>query len=163
SGHSVLVGLTPDGLRLGLDAFLSVKDDNAAIEHAEGTFHLGCEIDMPWSIDQVDGAVTPAEGNAGAIDGYAAFLLFYVPVRHGVSGIYRAQAVCGPGIIKQVLRSSRLARINVRDDTQVAHFAQVECGGHCSRLSAGVTRADCYRGRKVTSRDDCSKNGDRPT
>ena len=57
--HPILVGLPPHGFRLGLDAFLGVEDDDAAVEDAQAAFDLGGEIDVAGRVDQVDGAVAP--------------------------------------------------------------------------------------------------------
>ncbi len=79
--HLILVGLPPHGFRLGLDALLGVEDDDGAVEHAQAAFDLGGEIDVAGRVDEVDGAVAPLEGDAGAVDGDAAFLLFLVRSR----------------------------------------------------------------------------------
>ncbi len=52
--HVVLVGLAPDGLALGLDAFAGAEDHHAAVEHPQAPLHLGGEIDVAGRVDQVD-------------------------------------------------------------------------------------------------------------
>ena len=54
AGHVILVGLPPDGLALGLDAFAGAEDHHAAVQHAEAAFHLGGEIDVAGRVDEVD-------------------------------------------------------------------------------------------------------------
>ena len=66
AGNAIFIGLPPDRLALGLDAFAGAEDDHAAIEHAEAAFHLGREIDVAGRVDEVDrmvfqGKVTQAE------------------------------------------------------------------------------------------------------
>ena len=52
--HAVLVGLVPDRLALGLDAFAGAEDHHAAVEHAQAPLDLGREIDVAGRVDQVD-------------------------------------------------------------------------------------------------------------
>ena len=49
--HVVLVGLTPDSLRLRLDAGDAVEDGDRAVEHAQRALHLQGEVDVPWGGD----------------------------------------------------------------------------------------------------------------
>ena len=108
---------------------MSVENHDATIENAETALHLGCEIDMARRVDQVDRAVTPLEGNAGAVDGDAALALFLVVVGLGRAGIDSAQAIRGAGIIEDMLGGRRLAGIDVGDNAQVADPREV-FGGH---------------------------------
>ncbi len=50
----VLVGLTPNGFGLGLDAVLAIQDGNSAIQDTQRTLDLSSEVDVSRSIDQVD-------------------------------------------------------------------------------------------------------------
>ena len=54
TGHVVLVGLTPDGLTLGFDASDGAEGGDGSVENAQRTFHLGGEIDVSWSVYQID-------------------------------------------------------------------------------------------------------------
>ena len=122
--HLVLVGLPPDGFGLGLDAFLGVEDDDGAVEHAQAALDLGGEIDVAGRVDQVDRAVAPLEGNAGAVDGDAAFLLFLVVVGVGGALIDAAELVLGAGVKEDVLGGRRLAGIDVGNDADVADLGR---------------------------------------
>ena len=44
--HAVLVSLAPDGFRLRLDTSNGVENDNATIEHAQGTLDLNRKVDV---------------------------------------------------------------------------------------------------------------------
>src|SRR6185437_13405811 len=48
----VLGGLTPDGFRLGFDAFLAIEDGYRAVEDAKRAFHFGGEIDVAGRVDE---------------------------------------------------------------------------------------------------------------
>ena len=59
-GDTVLVGLVPDGLRLGFHAAHGAEDDNGPVENPEASLDLNGEIDMPRRIDDVDLVVFPS-------------------------------------------------------------------------------------------------------
>ena len=50
----VLVGLTPHGLGLRLDALLAVEDGHGAVEHAQGALNLDREVHVSGGVDDVD-------------------------------------------------------------------------------------------------------------
>ena len=52
--HAVLVGLTPDRLRLRLDTGDGIEHDDAAVEHAQRALHLDGEVDVTRRVDDVD-------------------------------------------------------------------------------------------------------------
>ena len=62
--HVVAVGLVPDGLRLRLDAFDAVEDDDRAVQHAQRALDLGREVDVPRRVDQVDPVVAATRASS---------------------------------------------------------------------------------------------------
>ena len=56
-GTLILVGLTPDGLRLGLNAALCAQHRHSTVEHAQGTLDLNREVNVARGVDDVDAAV----------------------------------------------------------------------------------------------------------
>jgi hypothetical protein len=52
----VLVGLTPDGLGLRLDAGDAVEHGDRAVEHAQRALDLDGEVDVAGRVDDVDAA-----------------------------------------------------------------------------------------------------------
>ena len=56
---AVLVGLTPDGLGLGLDAGDGVEHGDRAVEHAQRALHLDGEVDVAGGVDDVDACGRP--------------------------------------------------------------------------------------------------------
>ena len=52
--HVVLVGLTPHGLRLGLDTGDRVEQRDRSVEHAQRTLDLDREVDVAGRVDDVD-------------------------------------------------------------------------------------------------------------
>src|SRR5690606_9070663 len=78
--NSVLVGLAPDGLGLGLDAGDRVEDGNGAVEDAQRTLDLNREVDVPGRVDDVDPMALPLAGRRGGGNRDAALLLLLHPV-----------------------------------------------------------------------------------
>ena len=60
------------------------------------------------------------ERDAGAVDGDAALLLLLVAVGVGVALVDGAELVLGAGVVEQVFGGRGLARVDVRDDAEVA-------------------------------------------
>ena len=125
----VLGGLTPDGLGLGLDAFLAVEDGDRAVEHAHGALDLGGEVDVAGGVDQVDRVAlaepVPRTGGGGGVDGDAALLLLGVEVHGGGAFVHLAHLVDLPGVIEDALGDGGLAGVDVGGDADVTNFGHV--------------------------------------
>ena len=52
----ILVGLTPDGLGLRLDAGVGVEQRDGAVEHAQRTLDFNGEVDVAGGVDDVEAA-----------------------------------------------------------------------------------------------------------
>src|SRR5450631_2918967 len=81
----VLVGLTPDGLGLGLDAGDGVKDRDRAVEDTKRALDLDREVDVARCVDDVDAMAVPVGGRGGRGDGDPALLLLDHPVHRGAA------------------------------------------------------------------------------
>ncbi len=119
AGNAVLVGLPPDGLRLGFDAAHRVKHRHRAIEHAQRALHFDREIDVARSIDDVDAVVAPEAGRRGGGDGDAALLLLLHPVHRGGPFMHFTDLV-DAGVVQDALGGRGLPGIDVRHDADVA-------------------------------------------
>ena len=53
-GTLIVVSLTPNGLRLGLNAALCAEDGHRAVQHAQGALHLDGEVNVARGVDDVD-------------------------------------------------------------------------------------------------------------
>src|SRR5690606_16445455 len=62
--HVVLVGLTPDRFRLGLNATHSAVNHAGAIEHAHGTLNFDGEVNVSRGVDDVDAVLGVVTGHA---------------------------------------------------------------------------------------------------
>src|SRR5262249_11552280 len=119
-------------------------------------FDLGGEIDVAGRVDQVDGAVLPLEGHAGAVDGDAALLLLDVVVGVGGALVHAAELVLGAGVVQDVLGGGRLAGVDVRNDADVAQLRQVELGHDNPQTNEPQRHRDTEKAEK-------DKRSSRPT
>jgi len=123
--HGKAVGLPPDRLRLGLDAGHRIKGDDAAVEDAQRTLHLGRKVDVAGGIDQVDLVALPLARDRGRLDRDPALALLRHKVGHGGPVIDVAQAVRTPGVKEHALCRCRLAGIDVGNNANVPCLYQV--------------------------------------
>ena len=120
--HAVLVGLTPHGLRLRLDAADRAKNSDRTVEDAERALHFDSEVDVTRSVDDIDARVAPHGGGGGRRDRDAALLLLDHPV-HGCSAlVHLADFVSAAGVIEDALRRRGFTRVDVSHDPDVSRF-----------------------------------------
>ena len=124
TGNVVLVGLTPYGLRLGLDAAHGAERRNGAVQHAQRTLHLDGEVHVSRSVDQVDliliALVVPECGRCGRGDRDTALLLLNHPVHNGSAFVRLADLVGFARVKKDTLRRGGLTGIDVSHDADIA-------------------------------------------
>ena len=124
SRNVVLVGLTPDCLRLRLHTGHSVEHRNRAVEHAQRTLDLDGEIDVTGSVDDVDAIVLtiprPEARRRRRRDRYAALLFLLHPVHDRSAFVDFADLVRDTGVIQDALGRRGLARVDVGHDSDVA-------------------------------------------
>ena len=131
--NAVLVGLTPHGLRLRLHAFLAIEHGNGAIEHSQGTFHLGREVHVARGIDDVDlellllvmGLTIPEAGGGRGLDGDAALLLLSHEVHRRGAIVGLADLVVLAGVVQDTLGGGGLAGIDVSHDADVTDLVEI--------------------------------------
>ncbi len=120
-GTLILVGLPPYGFRLRLHAGDGVENRDRAIEHAQAALHLGGEIHVAGSIDDVDLHVAPCAGGGGGSDGDAALLLLLHPVHGGGALMDFADLVGAAGVIQNPLGGCGFTGIDMCGDADVSH------------------------------------------
>ena len=134
--HTVLVGLAPDGLRLGLHAADGTEHGHSTVEDTQRTLHLHGEVDMTGRVDDVDlvllSLVFPECGGSSRGDGDPALLFLNHPVHLGSTVMHLTDAVSDPRIEKDPLRRGGLARINVGHDPDVPRMFETVCHLLCS-------------------------------
>ena len=134
AGDIVAVRLPPNGLGLRLDSRNGVEHDHAAIEDAQAALHLSGEVHVARRVDDVYGVVFPGAGGRRGRYGDTALALLGHPVHNGGAFIHTAQLVdtaCGE---EDALGHGGLARVDVRDEADVARVGEPRLGGF-----AGIT------------------------
>ena len=132
----VLVGLTPHGLGLGLDALLAVEHGDGTVEDAQRALHLDREVDVAGGVDDVDLVALPEGGHGGRRDRDAALLLLLHPVGRRRTVVGLTDLVVDTGVEEDALRRRRLAGVDVRHDADVADLVEVRQDVECHvRLS----------------------------
>ena len=124
TGHVVLVGLTPYGLRLRLHAAYGAERGDSAVQHAQRTLHLDREVDVSRGVDQVDlvlvAHVVPESGRCSRGDRDAALLLLNHPVHDGSAFVRFTDLVGFARVEKDSLRRGGFTGIDVSHDTDIA-------------------------------------------
>ena len=116
----VPIGLTPDRLRLRLDAGDAVEHGDCTVEHTQRTFDLDGEVDVAGCVDDVDVVITPGAVGGGGGDGDAALLLLFHPVHRGGAIVDLADLVVDAGVVEDPFCRRGLARVDVGHDPYVA-------------------------------------------
>jgi hypothetical protein len=130
TGNMVVVCLSPNGFRLGLNAIFCTEYGNGAIQYAQGTFNFYCEVYMPWGINDVDTIAFPVAGGSSRCNGNTAFLFLSHPV-HGSCAIMNfTDLVVYTGIIQDTFRGCCLTCINVCHDADVSCFFKRKFSAH---------------------------------
>ncbi len=123
--HVVLVGQAPVGFGLWLNTGNTVEHNNSAVEHAQTTVHFDGEVHVSGGVDHVDLVTLPLSRHGSTLNRDTAFLfLFQVIGRRAALTVFRVMHVDDlmllTGVVQDAFGCSRLARIDVRDDADVA-------------------------------------------
>jgi len=128
--HAVLVGLTPHGLGLRLDAGDAVEHGDRAVENAQRPLDLDGEVDVAGRVDDVDGVVVPLAGGGGRRDRDAPLLLLGHPVHRGGAFVHLTDLVVLPRVVEDPLGRRGLARVDVGHDPDVAGSVEGSTAHH---------------------------------
>jgi hypothetical protein len=127
---------------LRLHAGHAAEHGDRAVEHAHGALHLGGEIHVAGSVNDVDAVrnilerlvhlvlarldrlLRPVTRHRRRSDRDAAFAFLLHPVGDRVAVVHVANLVNEAGVKENALGRGRLARVNVRGDADVARALQ---------------------------------------
>ena len=121
----VLVGLTPHGLGLGLNALLAVEHGDSAVEDAQGALNLDGEVNVTGGVNDVDLVTVPERGNGGGRNRDAAFLFLFHPVGRRGTIVRLADLVVDARVEQDSFGHGRLAGIDVSHDANVADLVEI--------------------------------------
>ena len=135
AGHAVALSLAPHGLGLRLHAGNGVEHGHGAVEHAQGTLHLGREVHVAGGVDDLEAVllaagsaagVLPKAGGGGSGDGHAALLLLDHPVHGSGAVVHLADLVGLARVVEDALGRGGLACIDVGHDADIARILQID-------------------------------------
>ena len=136
--YIVLRRLTPNSLRLRLDASDSIKYRNCTVKHPQRTLHFRCKVNVAWSVDDVNAhlltfvqlndarlnSLLPEAGCSSRSNSNATLALLLHPIRDGRAFVHFTHLMDHSRIKQNTLGKSRFARINVRGDPDIARFLE---------------------------------------
>ena len=111
---------THDETRLRQGAFGGIHEQQDAVDHTQGAFHLAAEVGMAGGVHELQGDVPKAHRGGLGENGDASLALLVVGVHHAV-GHDLAFAVHA-ALPKQGVYEGGFAMVNVRDDRDVAEI-----------------------------------------
>ena len=134
--------MSPDGLGLGFDPFLSVKDGHRTIEHSERPLDFNGEVDVAGGVDQVDLVVHivegPRAGRRRGLDRDATLLFLLEEVHRRRAFMHFADLVVHAGVEQDALCDGGFASVDVGADADIADAGEVD-GHRCFlELSLGL-------------------------
>jgi hypothetical protein len=119
--HTKPIRLSPYRFRLGLNTGDRVENDDPAVQDPQGTLHLGCKINVPRGVNQIDLMFTPEGRSRRGRDGDPSLALLLHPIHDGRAFVHLANLVCFPGVIQNTLTDRRFPGINVRNHTDISN------------------------------------------
>ena len=120
----VVVGLTPNGLALRLDAALGAENRNAAVQDTQAALDLDGEVDVTRGVDDVQAAAAPVTGCGSGGDGDTTLLLLLHPVHSGGALVGLAYLVVDASIEQDALSRRGFARVDVSHYSDVSSVLQ---------------------------------------
>ncbi|MNZ55370.1 hypothetical protein D3C78_732960 [compost metagenome] len=124
--NAVLVGLTPYGFGLRLNAGGTAEYNDSAVEYAQRTFYFNGEVNVARGIDDVYAVFAvlatgtfPEGGNSSGGNGNTPLLLLHHPVGGRGAVMHLAHFVAQTCVKQDPLGSGSFARVNVRANTNV--------------------------------------------
>ena len=118
----VAIGLTPDGLGLGLHTRDSTEYRHRAIKDAKAPLHFGGEVYVAGRINDVDTMSVPLTRRGGRGDGNTALPLLLHEVHGSGTVVDFAHAVRAAGVVQDTFSDGGLAGIDMGHDSDVTDF-----------------------------------------
>ena len=137
AGNMILVSLTPNGFRLGLNAALSAQNGHRTVQHTQGALHLNGEVHVARGINDVDTvlilgirlgivlslSVRPVAGGSSRSNGNTTLLLLCHPVHRSGTLVRFTDLVVNTGVVQDSLGGGGLTCVDVGHNADVSgHF-----------------------------------------
>jgi hypothetical protein len=124
------VGLPPHRFGLRFHAGDAVEHDDRAVENAQRPLHLDGEVDVTRRVHQVDAMALPVTGHRRRHDGDALTLLDRMVIRTRGPVMDLAGRVDASSMEQHALGQRGLARVDVRDDPDIANTLDFDSASH---------------------------------
>ena len=131
AGHAVFLGLTPNGLTLGLNAALCAEHRYGTVKHPQAALYLNGKVNVTGSVDDVYAIALPIGGGCGGGYGDAPFALLLHVIHGGGALVHLADLVDLARVVQDALGRGGLTRVDM------GHNAYVSC--HIKRSISGHT------------------------
>src|SRR3990167_8235517 len=115
----VFIGLSPNGLRLRLNACNTIKNSNRTVQNTQGTLNFNCKINVPGRVNDVDTMIFPETSRCSRGYGDPTLLLLLHPIHGGSPFMDFTNLVRLAGIVEDAFSRCRLSRINVSHDANI--------------------------------------------
>ena len=120
----VAIRLSPDRLRLGLDARNAIEDDDRTVQDAQAALDLNSEVHVPGRIDDVDSVIVPEARCSCGSNRNAALLLLGHPVHGGRALMDLTDLVDLLRIEKDPLGDRGLPSVDMGNDSNVPRLRE---------------------------------------
>jgi hypothetical protein len=144
--HPIAIRAHPHAVALRFDPCDAAENADRAVEHAQRPLDFSGEVDVPGRVDNVDLVLVPGGGGGRRGDRDSALTLFGHPVHGRGPFVDLAHAMFFAGVEEDAFGRRRLARIDVGNDSDVAH--PVERSRHDNHLHFKGPSCDPRRYRK---------------
>ena len=131
TGNTIFVSLSPNCLRLRLNAGNRVKHGNCTVKDAQRTLNFNSEVNVARSINDVNAIAFPEAGRSSRGNCNTALLFLFHPVHRCSTIVCFTDFVVNTGVIQDTLGCCGFTRINVSHNTDVSIHFQFMCTSHC--------------------------------
>ncbi|MCY1507148.1 hypothetical protein D9M68_414160 [compost metagenome] len=135
--NTVLVGLTPYGFGLRLNAGSAAEHHDSTVQHAQGALDFNGEVHVAGGIDDVYAVLVvlaartfPEGGDRSGSDGDTTLLLLHHPVGGSSAVVHLTHFVAETCVEQDPLRSGGLTGVYVGADTDVTVAVDRGCTSH---------------------------------
>ena len=129
-----LIGVAPVGLGLRLNTAGTTEYTDAAVENLEGTVNFNGEVNVTWSVDDVEAvwvrlvlllSAWPEASSRSGLNGDTTLLLLFHEVSRCSTVVHFAELVDLTGELEDTLGCGGLTSIHVGEDADISVFGQV--------------------------------------
>ena len=138
AGNLVLVSLTPDGLRLRLNAALGSQNGHRTVQDAQGALDFNGEVHVARGVDNIDTmtvlleesrivlglGMAPIAGGSSGSDGDTTLLLLFHPVHRRSTVVHLTDLMVDTGVVQDTFGGGSLTCVDVGHDTDISGHLQ---------------------------------------